>query len=344
MRAQYSSNPDIKVKIEKIYQENNVYIVKDEKQDSYAQFHITKVKKVERNPESQSNAYDTITSLLENDADLDKAIGQLLQSNEKSKGEIKTERQSPPAVSEGKVKIEKSGKESDEFQKSFPGQGQPVFPSQGEFLYNNSFPFSNGAVHFDPMSNPSGQNSQSVSEMKLFDTQPSNNSVSPQQGPQTNAMPGPPNFGPSMMGSMGQGMGPTQFGSFQGWYTLQGVGMGPQMAPNHFECPFCGVILANKTNLKNHINSAHTRTKKFNCPTCGKVFYTSSAMNIHRRRNHLGLAKKYRCSLCSKMFKIKSDLSAHMLDVHNKPRKLSPKTLHRLSQKAAQHLGDSGNE
>lgn len=288
MRAEYDKS---NIKQEKMETTESL----DINSETCKQICLAKLKRVE-----DGNTYDAIKSLLESNADLDRAIGQLLQ---KESDRCKAQREGPEPICEPE-KVIKEEKETEGFENNYPGQGQPVFPSQENYMYNNQF----------------SQCSANSNGFFFEHNHGEPNSSNPPPGPTA--------------------VTPAQFGSFQGWYTLQGVG-GPiaaPLTPNHFECPFCGVILANKTNLKNHINSAHTRTKKFNCPTCGKVFYTSSAMNIHRRRNHLGLAKKYRCSLCTKMFKIKSDLSAHMLDVHNKPRKLSPKTLHRLSQKVAQHL------
>ncbi len=91
----------------------------------------------------------------------------------------------------------------------------------------------------------------------------------------------------------------------------------PELGQN-FDCPFCGMVLANRNNLKNHINSVHTHSKSYVCHICGKVYYSNSALNIHRRRNHYTIGKRYKCLACGKFFKIKSDLSAHMCEVHSR--------------------------
>jgi len=56
---------------------------------------------------------------------------------------------------------------------------------------------------------------------------------------------------------------------------------------NSWSCTVCGKVAANKTNLINHVESAHfAGTFQNTCTRCGKEMKTRNALNMHIKREH----------------------------------------------------------
>lgn len=83
--------------------------------------------------------------------------------------------------------------------------------------------------------------------------------------------------------------------------------------PNQFQCKFIGCTksYSSKYNLRRHIESNHSKVKRFRCRKCGK--YLSSKQNLQEHRYTHTQEKPYVCKepLCGKAFRQSSQLSNH---------------------------------
>lgn len=81
----------------------------------------------------------------------------------------------------------------------------------------------------------------------------------------------------------------------------------------NFKCNFanCNKIYSSKYNLSRHIESNHSKHKRFRCRICGKCL--SSKQNLQEHRYTHSKVKPYICSvpLCGKTFRQSSQLSNH---------------------------------
>lgn len=81
------------------------------------------------------------------------------------------------------------------------------------------------------------------------------------------------------------------------------------------QCNLCERSFTHRNSLQYHLNSHHTRVRPHQCETCGKSFFASSALKIHRRL-HSG-EKPYRCEECGKNFRQWGDLKYHTTSLHS---------------------------
>ena len=85
---------------------------------------------------------------------------------------------------------------------------------------------------------------------------------------------------------------------------------------NNFQCYMCGVKLARKMNLVNHMKSKHTENEKpekveqswpekIFCHHCGKLFNHSRNLRLHEKRQHSGgESKRQKGQTFSNSFKL----------------------------------------
>ena len=82
---------------------------------------------------------------------------------------------------------------------------------------------------------------------------------------------------------------------------------------NNYKCNFanCNKLYSSKYNLSRHIESNHSKHKRFRCRICGKCL--SSKQNLQEHRYTHSKVKPYICSvpLCGKTFRQSSQLSNH---------------------------------
>uniref|UniRef100_A0A4Y0BR94 Transcription factor grauzone n=1 Tax=Anopheles funestus TaxID=62324 RepID=A0A4Y0BR94_ANOFN len=83
-------------------------------------------------------------------------------------------------------------------------------------------------------------------------------------------------------------------------------------------CAICDKVLAGELGLKGHMQKMHGSDNKQICPTCGKVFRCSVAMERHIKV-HLGILKidRVQCDRCEKWFDNKLNLRNHFKRVHD---------------------------
>uniref|UniRef100_A0A182MQT8 Transcription factor grauzone n=1 Tax=Anopheles culicifacies TaxID=139723 RepID=A0A182MQT8_9DIPT len=83
-------------------------------------------------------------------------------------------------------------------------------------------------------------------------------------------------------------------------------------------CTICDKVLAGENGLKGHMQKMHGNDNKQICPTCGKEFRCSLAMERHIKA-HLGLLKieRVQCDRCDKWFGSKLNLRNHFKRVHD---------------------------
>ncbi|XP_052896829.1 transcription factor grauzone-like [Anopheles moucheti] len=83
-------------------------------------------------------------------------------------------------------------------------------------------------------------------------------------------------------------------------------------------CTICDKVLAGELGLKGHMQKMHGSDNKQICPTCGKEFRCSLAMERHIKA-HLGLLKieRVQCDRCEKWFDNKLNLRNHFKRVHD---------------------------
>ena len=63
----------------------------------------------------------------------------------------------------------------------------------------------------------------------------------------------------------------------------------PPSGKRLYSCPYCGK-LANKTHLKEHVNTVHLKLRPFTCQHCGKTFGKKYNMLCHVRKYHKDIA------------------------------------------------------
>ena len=89
------------------------------------------------------------------------------------------------------------------------------------------------------------------------------------------------------------------------------------------QCPQCGILIAGKNNLRNHILSAHTamEDRPLKCETCGKGFFQKCKLEEHYNV-HTG-AKPFICKYCPKAYGSLGTMHMHQrshLGIKRKPK------------------------
>ncbi|XP_071091603.1 zinc finger protein 62 homolog [Haliotis cracherodii] len=89
------------------------------------------------------------------------------------------------------------------------------------------------------------------------------------------------------------------------------------------KCKYCGVVMNNRKRMSRHIAYRHPQrqfTKPFirvkgghhpECPDCGKICVSPSALIVHIRRNHTK-ERPFKCDPCGKSFAVLGALSSHV--------------------------------
>jgi len=79
-------------------------------------------------------------------------------------------------------------------------------------------------------------------------------------------------------------------------------------------CLICGKAFTRLHNMKEHMNSAHTGTKRYICTVCGKQFAYSSGLRYHRRLHKAD--RPFKCQDCGKCFARMGELNRHRRGTH----------------------------
>ena len=131
---------------------------------------------------------------------------------------------------------------------------------------------------------------------------------------------------------------------FQGLITLRGhmTKRHPKYAskPKYFECDFDGKIFKTRTNIlthmayhqsklkcelcevevipfvmQKHIDSFHTKERKYQCQICQKSFMRVETLLNHVKTHN----KRFECQICSKLFPSQGTLNNHIKQTHENP-------------------------
>ena len=81
-------------------------------------------------------------------------------------------------------------------------------------------------------------------------------------------------------------------------------------------CHICGVQLAAKKTLQNHIKSVHEGKKEFPCSICNKDFAYVSSLKKHKKQVHDKV--KFECPQCESQLGCAWNLKKHIEYVHEK--------------------------
>merc|ERR1712080_236072 len=100
-----------------------------------------------------------------------------------------------------------------------------------------------------------------------------------------------------------------------------------------YYCETCGKCFSQKSNVKQHIEDVHVKTKKFSCEVCDKRFSQKVTLTEHMRV-HSG-ERLFVCEACGKSFSRKSALTRHMEDVHEKSRHYQCEVCHKIVANAS---------
>ncbi|XP_041376427.1 zinc finger protein Xfin-like [Gigantopelta aegis] len=88
------------------------------------------------------------------------------------------------------------------------------------------------------------------------------------------------------------------------------------------KCQYCGIVMDSRKRMRKHVAYRHPTgippeifarakgRKEPSCSTCGKMFFSASALAVHIGRVHLN-NKPYICKLCNKCYKSKMSLIKH---------------------------------
>ena len=59
-----------------------------------------------------------------------------------------------------------------------------------------------------------------------------------------------------------------------------------KVVPNQFRCKECGKVFKNRSGIKRHVESVHSKIKRFFCPHCHIGFYFKAVYEKHVRNIH----------------------------------------------------------
>lgn len=78
-----------------------------------------------------------------------------------------------------------------------------------------------------------------------------------------------------------------------------------------FACKTCQKVFCTSRSLELHVRRAHTTSRPYSCPTCGKTFSHFISLTQHKKTHTT--VRTFECKKCGKHFKRSSTLSTHML-------------------------------
>ena len=85
---------------------------------------------------------------------------------------------------------------------------------------------------------------------------------------------------------------------------------------NTHKCPECTFASSRKSQLKNHIEAVHDKTRKFVCTECGYAASRIYDLKNHTKNVHTTGAKKFKCEQCPYTTAYPADLKRHIRGVH----------------------------
>ena len=103
-----------------------------------------------------------------------------------------------------------------------------------------------------------------------------------------------------------------------------------------FNCPECGKWFFSMHNVNRHVDTVHKKLKPFNCRICGKSFGETGSCNKHIDSVHRKL-KQFSCTKCGKSFARRENLDKHVTSIH----KNTKQKRRRSTQHAAQNKDKS---
>ena len=74
------------------------------------------------------------------------------------------------------------------------------------------------------------------------------------------------------------------------------------------QCNVCGIVLASKKGLNQHVRSVHMQEKHSKCDICGMEFYQKAKMERHRL---IHFDAQFQCSVCERKFKDEHSMKRH---------------------------------
>ncbi len=81
-----------------------------------------------------------------------------------------------------------------------------------------------------------------------------------------------------------------------------------------YECQQCAAVFVSAGNLRQHVDSMHTRSNSWPCAQCGKLFSSKSNLKVHLRV-HTRI-RPYHCKYCVYSCMHHSSIKEHLSKVH----------------------------
>lgn len=92
------------------------------------------------------------------------------------------------------------------------------------------------------------------------------------------------------------------------YHTMKKHGSGKTKQLKTLECDICGLLMASKRNIRNHLNK-HFDPLKYKCTLCEKVYFSSLGLHQHLSSHQNEI---FSCPECSKIFRSIHNLKSHL--------------------------------